>query len=504
MPVAAGSRASTATGSLRSAIWALSWPLIAGAMVFIYLDNVSGLPLLSDPDTHWHIAVGNWIIQNRAVPHVDTFSFTFAGKPWIAKEWLSQVLLAGAFDLGGWGAVTGLSAAAVAVTFALLLRLLLRDLKPLPAMLFTAAALVMMGPHFLARPHVLAFPFTLLWVSGLVRAVEERRAPQPVLLLAMLLWANMHGGFTLGLMLVGAFALDALIGGRDMAERKTLFVAWLKFGVAAVLVACVTPYGPESILVTLRIFELGDALNMIAEWRSPNFQDQPTQELVLLVGLYLALSRGLKLPLVRLLIVLGLLHLYFRYARNAELLATFAPLAIAPLLARQWPALKADPEATPANAVARRFEELARPAGRGAVAAALALLFVFAGGIVRFANVEPPDEILPPAALKFAGEAGFTGHVLNGYQYGGPLIHAGIPTFIDGRGELYGGDFIKLYVDTVYQRTDEPLDKLLDRYDIEWTMLPKELPINKVLSMMPAWYQLYSDDRTTIFVRQTH
>ena len=90
-------------------------------------------------------------------------------------------------------------------------------------------------------------------------------------------------------------------GARDSGERKSLFVAWLKFGVASLLVACITPYGPESILVTGRIFGLGDVLNTIAEWKSPDFQKQPAQEIVLLVALYLALSRGLKLPLLRLL-----------------------------------------------------------------------------------------------------------------------------------------------------------------------------------------------------------
>ena len=59
----------------------------------------------------------------------------------------------------------------------------------------------------------------------------------------MLVWANLHGGFTLGLLLCGAFALEALVGARETSERKALFVDWVKFGVAAVLVACITPYG---------------------------------------------------------------------------------------------------------------------------------------------------------------------------------------------------------------------------------------------------------------------
>src|SRR5258708_2880227 len=156
----------------------------------------------------------------------------------------------------------------------------------------------MMASHFLARPYVLAFPLVLLWVAGLVRAIEQRRAPRPLLLLVMLLWANLHGGFTLGLMLCGVFALEAVMTARDATERKFLFVEWLKFGVAAVLVACITPYGPESILVTFRIFGLGDTLGMISEWQSPDFQSLPMQELILLAAIFIALSYGLKLPVL--------------------------------------------------------------------------------------------------------------------------------------------------------------------------------------------------------------
>jgi len=318
--------------------WALSWPLAVGLVLFVWLTTAKGL--LADPDSHWHVTVGNWILAHGAVPTVDIYSFTFAGQPWIAKEWLSQVLLALAYDAGGWGAVAVLCAASVGLAFALMMRLLLRDIRPLPALLITVAAVVMTAPHLLARPHVLAFPLMLIWVSGLVRAVEERRAPRPLLLLAMLAWANLHGGFTLGILLCGAFALEAMVGAREASERKALFVEWAKFGIAAVLVACITPYGPESMLVTFRIFNLGDALSVISEWQSPNFQSMPQQELILLIALYVCLSRGLKLPLIRLLIVLGLLHLFLKYVRNAELLAMLAPLIVAPVLARQWPTLR--------------------------------------------------------------------------------------------------------------------------------------------------------------------
>ncbi|HTR85510.1 MAG TPA: hypothetical protein VMI56_13605 [Reyranella sp.] len=472
--------------------WAFSWPLVFGMAVFTTLACLGGMPLLGDPDSHWHVAVGNWMIEHGTVPRVDFYSYTFTGKPWIAKEWLSQLLLAGAWDVAGWGGVVMLGAAAFGATFALLIRLLLRDVRPLPALLFAGAAVVMLAPHFLARPFALAFPFMLIWVSGLVRAVEERRAPNPLLLIAMLFWANLHGGFTLGLMLTGAFGLEALVGAADATERKRLFFGWLKFGVAGCLVACITPYGPESILVTLRIFELGDSLKLINEWKSPDFQSQPMQELIMLVALYVALSRGLKLPLFRLLVVIGLVHLFLRYARNAELLALLTPLVIAPVLARQWP--------LPVQA-SDFFSRLVRPAGHAAIAACLAAALVLSAGLIRFADIKPPESTQPSAALDYVRQAGLKGHVFNHYGYGGFLIGAGIPTFIDGRGELFGGDFIKLYAEALNLRGKESLEDVLERYDVSWTFLAKDQPANKLLARLPGWHQAYADDQTTIFVR---
>ena len=342
----------------------------------------------------------------------------------------------------------------------------------------------------------------LLWVAGLVRAVEQRRAPEPVLLLAMLLWANLHGGFTLGLMLCGAFALEALTTARDAGERRSLLLAWAKFGVAAGLVACITPYGPESMLVTFRIFDLGDALGMINEWKSPDFQNRPMLELALLLALYAGFSRGLKLPAMRLVIVLGLLHLFLKHARNAELLAMLAPLAVAPILALQWPSMRAT-EGSPAGATFfRRVASLGRPAGHYAILLCLSLAAVFAGGAIKFGGIRPPAAAAPAAAFEFVRQAGLEGPVFNDYGFGGFLIHAGIPTFIDGRAELFGGDFIKRYVAALNLRGGESLETILERHKIEWTFLAKDRAANALLERLPGWQRVYGDDTAIIFVRR--
>src|ERR1700744_570552 len=64
--------------------------------------------LFHDGDTWWHLAAGRWMLAHRAVPLHDIFSFTFAGAPWNAQEWLAELLMAGAYALTGWNNWGGL------------------------------------------------------------------------------------------------------------------------------------------------------------------------------------------------------------------------------------------------------------------------------------------------------------------------------------------------------------------------------------------------------------
>src|SRR5258708_1092966 len=83
-------------------------------------------PLLNDGDTYWHIATGEWVLRNGTVPHIDPFSYTLAGSPWVAHEWLSDVLMALAYKAGAWNGVVMLFGGAIALTFGLLARHLTR------------------------------------------------------------------------------------------------------------------------------------------------------------------------------------------------------------------------------------------------------------------------------------------------------------------------------------------------------------------------------------------
>src|SRR4029077_20368213 len=136
-----------------------------------------------------------------------------------------------------------------------------------------------------------------------------------------------------GLALVAPLAFEAWwIAGE--ARRRTA-LQWIRFGALALCAACITPYGPEPILIAFRILGLGQILSIIAEWRPQEFSRLGGFEGCLLLGLGFALFRDLVLPPLRVAVLLGLLHLALSQARHADVLGLLAPLVLAQPLARQ-------------------------------------------------------------------------------------------------------------------------------------------------------------------------
>jgi hypothetical protein len=459
--------------------------ILAGAVVYLVL-LAAGDRLLNDPDIYWHVVVGQWIIEHAALPHTDVFSQTFAGAPWIAKEWLSQLILTVAHASGGWAAIVIVTALATATAFVILARFLLERLPLLPALLLTSAALVLAAPHLVARPHVLALPLLVVWTTGLVRALDERRNPPLWLLPVMTVWANLHGGFTAGLALIIPVAIEAVMV-TEQAARRSVALAWAKFAVFACTAACLTPYGPESILMTYRIFGLGEALSIIGEWRAQDFSGFSPFEACLLMGIGFALHRGLTLPPLRIVVVLGLLHLALAHVRSAELLAFVIPVFLAAPLAAQLGGI-------PAEAGGHR----AQPMAAAVILAVLAAVTSSLAGAHRFL---PNAEVSPISAVRKLEQIQ-AGPVFNDYDFGGYLIYARVSPFIDGRTDLYGGAFTARHHRAVNLVDVGDFLELLDENRIGATLLRPDTPAVGLLDRLSNWQRVYSDQVAVVHARK--
>ena len=462
-------------------------PVWVGAAIYA-LFVLAGNRLLLDPDTLWQITVGQCIIDHRAVPTEDVYSFTMHGQPWISTQWLAQVMYAAAFALAGWAGPVVLAATAIATTFALLARFVSRRLPESATLVSVAAALALTVPHAFARPHVLALPLLVAWAAGLTGAADRREAPSWWLLPVMTLWANIHGGFVFGLVLTGGLALDA-IWKADASAQKKLLLRWFLFGVAAVAASCITPYGWDALLASQKILSLGEALPLIREWRAADFSSVGPFEVCLLLGMGLALYHGIRLPLMRIVLLLGLVHMALAQGRAAEILALLAPMLLAGPLARQM----AGPNAAAAPASPHR----------AALVACLAV--ALAAGTVAYASVqrfEPHMHGSPVAAVTELKKLNLK-RVLNDYDFCGYLISRGVATFIDGRTELYGEKFFVDHNAASGLMEPDNLFRLLKQYDIEATILRTQSAATKLLDHIDGWQKVYSDGIATIHLRKS-
>lgn len=462
-------------------------PLWVGVGIYA-LFLLAGNRLLIDPDTMWQITVGQWILDHRAVPQTDVYSFTMRGQPWISTQWLAQVLYAKTYAIAGWSGPVVLAASAIAATFALLTRFLNRHLNESTTLVFIAAALALTVPHLLARPHVLAMPLLVAWVGGLMAAADRSRAPSFWLLPLMALWANLHGGFVFGLVLIAPIALDAVLSA-EPASRQPLVLRWAVFAVAALLASCCTPYGWNALLASQKILDLGAALPLIMEWKPADFGSVGAFEICLLLGVGLALLRGIKLPPLRIALLLGLLHMALAQGRAGEILAIVAPLVLAAPLARQIGGVEAaNPDAAP-------------PA-RGVLLATVALALLMATlaytSVHRFEPHTRGSPVAAVAALKKLNLA----RVFNDYDFGGYLIANGVAPFIDGRTELYGEKFFVDHNAASGLMEPENLFRLLEQYKIEATLLRTQSAATKLLDHIDGWQKVYADDIATIHLRK--
>jgi hypothetical protein len=458
-----------------------------------------------DADTYWHIAAGRWMLAHRSIPTVDPFSYTFLGAPWTAHEWLSEIVYAATYAIGGWSAVVAIATAAFAAALAVLTRYLLRHLVPIHALAFVGLSVALMIPHLLARPHVLAAPVLVGWAVALVRARESNRAPALWLTPLMTLWANLHGSFPFGLALAGAFATEAVTVAGDANARWRAVRQWGVFLITAVLAALMNPRGIYGLVFATDMLHMNYALAHVSEWQSPNFNTFEPLEVLLLVAAAVSLTRGLRLPPLRIVMLLGLLHLSLKHIRHADLLAWLAPIVAAQPLASQLS--HTGDQANQAVNLDRIFVALARPAKPIASAGVLLMLALVVMTGIRFSELRPPAGITPEAALSAVrigfpgGAALLPGPVLNDYGFGGYLIYVGIRPYIDSRADLYGDAFLSNFARALDLKSPELLPDLLARHHIGWTLLKPDQAAVALLDRLPGWRRFYADDIAVVHVR---
>jgi len=483
-------------------------------VTFILIFGVAARTPL-DSDMWWHLSAGEQMLRSGRILTEDIFSFTRSGADWTNPYWLFQIGMALLYRWQGSLALGGLVATLAVISMGLVF-LQCQG----PGSLKTAALLlasVVASGVWSPRPHLASLVLMAL-VGYLVYLYKwHNRNVLWALPLVFILWANMHGGYPLGLILIGLVVagegLNHLLripSEAVMPGRKILML--IVWGILCGFAVLANPNGIRIWLLPFQTVEMQVLQMFIPEWASPDFHDPLQQSLLwLLLVTFAAVSlSGRIIDAGDLLPWLGFAGLALLARRN------FGPFALvaAPILARygaaafySWQQRSPWSErlfagSEPSRSGDRRTARVKRIINLALVGllwvAALGKLYV----VTHPALVNHYTERgYPVQAVEWLAQHRSQERVFNEYNWGGYLqwSRPGSSIFVDGRTDLFNDQVIGEWINVV--QAGEGWQDVLDRYQVNLVMLQPDRPLLPDLSKA-GWRLLYHDSQAIIYGRE--
>ena len=473
--------------------------------------------LLGDAGIGWHIRTGQQILATHTIPRVDSFSTTVGGKPWYAWEWLYDLAVGQLEATLGLNGVVCLTAVVIAAVFAWTFRLLIRRGTYLPAaivlvLLATAASMI----HFLARPHVVSWLFTLAWFWILESSEQKSSSKEGMLLwvlpLLMLVWVNVHGGFVVGFVLLAIFwvsgAWDWLrtkegriedVFARLSARRRARRLAGV--GLLSLAASLINPYGWKLHIHVYSYLSNRFLMDHIEEFRSPDFHGVAQKCFlgILLITLTVLAIRGRELRTSGGLTILFAVYAGLYASRSIPVSSVLLVMTVGPLLSKLPVDEKFFQKMT---ALERDLHGHAWPI----LVVVVTLLMAANGGRVgssQLMNAHFDPRRMPVDAVSYLEKNEVKGPIFSPDYWGGYLIYRFYPharVVVDDRHDLYGEAFFKYYLNM--WRVEPGWENFLLDREIRCVVLPRETALAAALLESQHWKVMHEDFTAIVFARK--
>jgi hypothetical protein len=465
----------------------------------------------TDTDLWGHIRFGQAVIAQHHLIQKDPYSYTMYGVPWSNHEWLTEVAMAAAYNALG---VIGLKLwkfACVAATMLLVVTGLAQT-RATPAAQLNMLTLVAVSlmPQLEFRPQLFTFVLFAAILSLLARDNYRGRAPLWLAVPIMALWANLHGGFIMGIAMLalyaGVIAVRDLFAGRGL--RRALRLGALTL--AALLATLATPYGLATWTPVLHALHNPMTRVAVTDWQPLIFaimrqwHAHPAGAIYLLcaVGVMLAFivvialeRRGDDLPLAVIAAVMCVAA--FVAVRNLPL----AIIACALPLAHHSSLLMARLRERAAAATGAQIEPPSERSATPWLAGGIAIVLAAYSGI--FSPRLRMDKPYPSAALEFMRAHQLQGNVLADFGWGEYLIWHAAPAskvFIDGRYDtVYPYALINRYIDFYFDRPGA--QALLTAWPHDLILIPPTCRAYALMQRQSGWKMIYRDAASALFAR---
>ncbi|AGA25905.1 hypothetical protein [Singulisphaera acidiphila] len=446
--------------------------------------------LLNDPGTFWHVRLGREILRTGDVPRFDTLTYTRELTPWVDQSWAFDLALAAFVDRWGWSAAIAATALALATLYGSLARGLMRDgIPPLIATVVTILAAGIGSIHFLIRPHL----FTLLFVFWVLRLCQRQheRSDKAVLLVPFLMvpWANLHGGFLAGPLIVLTATFGHAISGPWDASRKRNLWKFAAAFVLCLLAPLINPYGIGLYQHVFHLLGSSGVTQLIAEYQPIPFGRPEFRLIEWVILALIALPTFSTRRLDRYDLAHGLVWLHFALGsvRHAPLFA----LVIAPGLSKLLEGLPLAAREFGQGRVRWTLWPLATAAGMG--------LALWCG--IGFGGFDPKTWPLDGVAV--LNQQPVESRLFHEQDWGGMIEAECRPirrAFVDDRFELFGKKALLNYFDALQGGPDWDGLCQQERFHLVWVKPDRGLA--KRLANDPQWQTLHRDSVSVLFGRK--
>lgn len=489
------------------------WSAETGIFVVVWLALLAAGRdrMIRDPGTFWHTVVGRQIIEQRDVVRTDAFSFRFAGKPWLAHQWLGELTMALVDRLAGLDSLLIAAVTLLAATYAWAARRMLsRGLSWPVVAVFIALAIAASSHHFLPRPHLVGIPALGLLLALLSNYEHARMRPAGLLALPILflVWANVHGTAlggiaTLWIVLLGWTALTAPPFRSLRLHRPPPLAAACAAAVVATFAILVNPFGLDLPRVWIDLLAAPSLPKLIVEHAPLSLSSADGWSVVAFGFVYVTMLWRARrsTPGVTAFVPLIWLILSIQRIRHGPLFAITALVALADLLPSALPAsTESPPPRRPPWYAAAALPAVLVIAAAGIQIVGLRVPLVGAGW-ARLSPAYWPVGALPHLKQRL-NEGPAASRILNDMTFGGFLIYycPGAQVFIDDRCELYGEQNLQDYVDAA-ARHPSKIDEWSNRFDAASALVYSRSPFDEYLQKSPGWRCLYRDACCALYAR---
>ena len=506
----------------------------AGDMLFIFIASLTlfMLPnfLFGDGSSGWHLVTGFHILNTGSIPHTDILTATFADKPWVAYQWLADLIMALCVKAGGLNLLAVACSLSIAFLFLALYDRMRRDgLSVFFSLIFVVVGALLSAMHFLARPHLANFWGLYLFVTKMDNYWTDKIDAKKLFLWlvpTMLLWTNMHPAFALGIGVTGIYFLVAILASftakspNEAQKYRGRLKPLLLLLVCLAAVTLINPYGIELHQYIYSYLKTKAAvISQTDEFQSPTFHGDLHSICleILFAGLVAGLYRSAKnISAPRLFTVVVFAHMALQAKRNMPLFAIASLPAIGQLLGN----LKVGGERIPTNPPPLQkiflrvkkscadFEAQELMCKMHIVPIAFSVFLVIAammgGSIAGYPILKSgfDEKNKPVKTLEYVVKNNLDpAHAFNYDNWGGYLRYKlDKRVFIDDRADFFPEPFYLEYASV--SRALPGYEKVLEKYKLYWVIMPPNSLVGGELSKNPDWKVVAEDKGSKIWLNE--